>query len=564
MAKRQSVTVDIETVLSVVKVTAESVSAGQDVGISSQTASVTLSLGVGSPSISYSLNGGASWRNVTTGGPQEIPIDLSVSSLLLRKGDGGSSNVNVNVSIDHIVPSSLLRIGPSGTPLQTQPMNIRPRASFIRQYAQMPAAAHPGNGIVVGVGQAVSSDTAPVKNYVCCVQGTTGSSTKPTGVGVVAIADGTARWFFDGIAPTAQQGVPTIVISNSNPVPATFPVLYRPSGATTGLQQTRDVTNDDWYSLAGGSVVHTIDGLQWDPDNDSTGPYEIATLFDGSKFGVAYPPNVFQGHEIYCDDQLLIPGVQCRAFDSNFTFHTYTFPDAKFDRKITLLVDLAAPWLGMMTTGDASFRGFQIDKTDSVTVVGDSYIDGSDFAWELLSDTPHYRYAKSRGFQQWRKASHGGTGYGNPGSDGDTFIQRIAKFHANQREILVLGGINDSVDGFQALVAEFIAKCRTTQPYAQIFIGGVFPGSTGPDSDIINKEMQAKAAVAACGDTMVHFIPISTAPTPCFFGTGITTDQNGSGNTDRFIGKDSDPTHPIFLGTRHMMDFIAAQTAAYS
>lgn len=112
--KRESVFLDVNTVDSVVSVTAEGNSTGQVLTLLGTAIAVRLSpVSQSSGAIQYQIGGGA-WQTLTGGDPI-ANLDISSSEAVRLRKVGGDAAVSVKVSID-TVSSSALRVGNTGIP----------------------------------------------------------------------------------------------------------------------------------------------------------------------------------------------------------------------------------------------------------------------------------------------------------------------------------------------------------------------------------------------------------------------------------------------------------------
>ncbi len=107
--------------------------------------------------------------------------------------------------------------------------------------------------------------------------------------------------------------------------------------------------------------------------------------------------------------------------------------------------------------------------------------------------------------------------------------------------VTVAAGYSDHNYGLAALRAEALADLvaiRALLLKAWVVVFGDGTGKRGPDRMTLAVETTTAAAHAACGDANSVWVPISTAPSPWFFGTGHIGAVTGNGNTDNAMATD--------------------------
>jgi lysophospholipase L1-like esterase len=142
----------------------------------------------------------------------------------------------------------------------------------------------------------------------------------------------------------------------------------------------------------------------------------------------------------------------------------------------------------------------------------------------------------------WNVAQ-GSTGYCTAGSY-QTFGQRIQNVtSANPDIVIVSGGTNDEGAGYtptqiQACVTTYLQNLRAALPATPIIVQGVWPQATGPSAQRIATENAISAAVTAVADSLIYFVPVSTATPVWSSGTGNVTVQTGTGQSDIYTAPD--------------------------
>lgn len=188
---------------------------------------------------------------------------------------------------------------------------------------------------------------------------------------------------------------------------------------------------------------------------------------------------------------------------------------------------------------------------------GDSYSEGQG-ASAIINAWPK-QLGRLMGWSDVRQVAVGGTGYLNPGNGRSTIRDQIARWLAVNDDITpgmvdvvtVAAGYNDHSYGLPALRAEVLADLtaiRALLPRAWIVVFGDNTGARGPDAATLAVEAAIAAAHAAWGDANSLWVPISTAPSPWFFGTGRIGAATGNGNADTTISTDG--VHPSDAGHR--------------
>ena len=107
--------------------------------------------------------------------------------------------------------------------------------------------------------------------------------------------------------------------------------------------------------------------------------------------------------------------------------------------------------------------------------------------------------------------------------------------------------LNDVYSGFTSaqIASEALllyAALRAAYPDAFIVATGVSPKNSGPAVNYTGAETAVAAAFAAWADPFSAFIPVATAASPWFTGTGSVGATNASGNCDIYLN--SDGVHP--------------------
>jgi lysophospholipase L1-like esterase len=192
-------------------------------------------------------------------------------------------------------------------------------------------------------------------------------------------------------------------------------------------------------------------------------------------------------------------------------------------------------------------------------IVGDSYSAGTGASFEQGC------WAKQMALRLGWDAviqAYGGTGYLAEGvTSRFGSADRLNFLTAQPYDIVIVaGGINDTLPAYASLLAEsagaYYRAVRAAQGDAALLVLGAWSGSTGPSSganSVTAVEQVIRDAVAATGDPMCRFVPVSLSEggnRPWIFGTGKAGALNTTGNSDLYIG--SDGTHPNDAGHAHL------------
>jgi len=192
-------------------------------------------------------------------------------------------------------------------------------------------------------------------------------------------------------------------------------------------------------------------------------------------------------------------------------------------------------------------------------IVGDSYTQGTGASFEQNG------WARQMALRLGWDAiiqAFGSTGYLAAGATSPFgSADRLNFVNAQSYDlVIVAGGINDTTASYapqvQASATAYYRAIRAAQPDAAILVLGAWAGSTGPSTganSVTAVEQAIRDAVAAVGDPMCRFVPVSlndATNRPWIFGTGRAGATNASGNSDLYIG--SDGTHPNDAGHAHL------------
>jgi len=400
-----------------------------------------------------------------------------------------------------------------------------------------PAPAHAFN-TTYSVGQAVTSSG---NTYLCLTAGTTGGASAPTATTNNEIVDGTVRWLYYGVAPTALADAPTVTVVGSTPAGQTKVVLSDSA--------------ESWFTVKGGAYTFGANGPEWnnavEPRN--TFGYCIEFMTDSLDFTVVFRFGAVP-IRFAVDGRFVTPSVLTASGTNRFRIQM------SGDRKQRLIQ--------MYWAGANGFYAVNLNPIDSVWkpdrkgdinlfVVGDSYIGGSAYHPVTVERSIRTIIAESIGARQYQADGVGGSGYISSGSGqpyGDPV--RIARVSASSNLVIVLGGINDPLAGLQDAVSNYLSLLRARVPTAVIIVGGVWGAVSGPNSETLNKEQAIKNAVTATNDSKIIFMPISSAISPFISGTGRVSATNNTGNAD--IYQSPDGTHPIAQATSYLADRIVS------
>lgn len=172
----------------------------------------------------------------------------------------------------------------------------------------------------------------------------------------------------------------------------------------------------------------------------------------------------------------------------------------------------------------------------SVAFLGDSYVEGS-----LRDSGPRSQWAdlisKDQAWDQHDFAS-GGSGFLTRGRDGSLFIERVPAISALDPEIVIVaGGLNDAVAGFEDGASATLTMLRGELPSAQIVVLSTFSPDGPPSADDIAKSESLKNAAAAIDAEFIDVLDIFT------------------GHSD-LIGADGE--HPTDDGHKHITESVLA------
>jgi lysophospholipase L1-like esterase len=209
----------------------------------------------------------------------------------------------------------------------------------------------------------------------------------------------------------------------------------------------------------------------------------------------------------------------------------------------------------LMAGNGLKVSGFAADKADtfyaptgrrqiSFGYLGDSYSQGY-LPWQI---------GQLLGWTMPAVSSDGGTGYITAGS-GQPFTARVPDIIAAKPDVVVLaGGINDPITGFQTGATQVLSQLRAGLPGAPIFVISPWCPPGSPYSSQTDKYTALKAATADTAGAV--FIDTHTWIT----GTGNTGNLTGDGNADIYINTDN--THPNPAGFLYLAGRIASAILA--
>lgn len=287
----------------------------------------------------------------------------------------------------------------------------------------------------------------------------------------------------------------------------------------------------------------------------------VATDADRVQFATTALTNPFYGYRLIVDGHAVnsdptpwsINGTNYVALDFAGIRHPRTI-QLQVGGQVTLRGIAVGP--GAVVWSPAPLPGNIV-----VLATGDSYSEGIGAA-AIINAWPK-RLGRLMGWSDVRQVAVGGTGYLNAGDGRSTIRDQIARWLAVNDDIdsfevdvvTVAAGYNDHSYGLSALQSEILGDLtaiRALLPNAWIVVFGDSTGARGPDAATLAVETTIAAAHAVWGDANSLWVPISTAPSPWFFGTGRVGAATGTGNADMTIASDgihpSDTGHRLFAG----------------
>jgi lysophospholipase L1-like esterase len=369
---------------------------------------------------------------------------------------------------------------------------------------------------------------------------------------MTAIVDNTATWYWFGISTPAAAAVTAPTITQSATTTLTNLYAYNASPSPFYITGGPPADSGSSYTFP---CTHTIP-----PGTTANCHWTVTFITDAVK--LAYKTNGSTNPVRFIVDgqYVSVSGYQNGSGASpSYDIIDFTTAGARKARTITIEGHLNTSFKGIVV--GATEEVWAPPTNDRVKVIfeSDSIFSGGG-GFPSLSGLAIQSLCSYVGWSDCTDAAVGGTGWITVGGL-SSFGQRIPyDVTPYSPDIVVFqGSINDSGTASATITAAVLAglqAVRSGLPNAVIIVFGVWPGSRGPDANLLADENAVAAAVTAFGDSKTYFVPIATDTTQSWItGTGKITAPSGTGNADNYVA--SDGVHPTDEGRLYLYNQMA-------
>jgi len=559
--------------------------------------SVTLASPGWKPGVSFTAPSGTTY----TAGPTGTAI-ISAPDVAYALQNGWSANIQNPFVTGETIGSKLRRAlarANAQNPWNTPPLVAEP--TWATNTAYVNSAQVVQNGYVyVAVNNPGGTSSAA------------GVGPQPTqGLSTIAQIDGTGGtvyWTYQRSAETTSSdpSAPTVARSASASVSATNHVVSPLGGTAVGGVPATSLATAPYsfsvghifygggYSYFGANSVSTMNMLNSSLGYSNTGTVVASSLQNGiaawnpqtagSNFGVANSANLIfwtdastitvqmnPGGVSVSPTQLLVGDESGERFYQRNTlpqlattgaYYNISFTTKK-PRKIKLRCQHNLALTGIYTAATDTVWAPQ--RSDMVTAVfhGSSIFAGAGAYSSTSAGSAVDVMCDLLGWENPVNSSVSGTGFYVASASGQSILNRITDFTWMQPDVIMMQvGYNDignsTAATIQSALSQFVSTVRAQPGCATtvIIISSCYVANQAITlAQSQQMEGWIQQGIAAVGDSLTYFIPMSTDPSPYVFGTGyaLAGHQIGDGNADYVLG--SVGLHPtpygsVYLGYR--------------
>lgn len=373
---------------------------------------------------------------------------------------------------------------------------------------------------------------------------------------------------YDNCRTNGVMASPPTIAADSAATPATAATAYK-AASTTLLStnpfrfygcdasriniQSTDFVRFPALTLSGSGTGGNITGAQ------SGSTWRAEAFVDSDLVGILVGGSSLP-FRFLVDDQYVDTTGTATALSSGSRSFLLTFA-SRAKRRITVEGEQSQAFRGMSCIGTGAVYPVP-NENFRLLVLGDSITNGT--GGTRIGDGFARILGDMLGVRDTIVSGVGSTGYlANSSGTRYTLRERVPSDvpTSGVDAVVVAMGRNDTA-GTSAITAEVtlaIAAIRSTVGlHVPIFVGGQFPGSSGPSAGDIAIDAAIASGVSALNDPLVEFVSISSDAAGAWIsGTGRTGSTTGTGNADIYMGgtDGTDTTHPntaghLYYGTR--------------